>query len=279
MENSFASQSFLGPDSEEILDKVRVAIVGLSGGGSHIVQQLAHVGVGDLLLIDYDRVEHKNLNRMVGASLQDADLAELKTKVMGGVIHRVRPRANVIECPTRWQESAELLRDRDVIFGCVDKFSERQQLEATARRYLIPYIDIGMDVHPVGNGFTVGGQVVLSMPGQPCLRCLGIVSGNRLRQEAAMYGAAGNNPQVVWANGTLASLAVGFFVQLLCPWYDSSPQTILREYDGESHTVTASNKMIYAQESTCAHYSDVSILGDPLYEPCFKHSSDREPSI
>lgn len=92
MENSFASQSFLGPDSEEILDKVRVAIVGLSGGGSHIVQQLAHVGVGDLLLIDYDRVEHKNLNRMVGASLQDADLAELKTKVMGGVIHRVRPR-------------------------------------------------------------------------------------------------------------------------------------------------------------------------------------------
>jgi hypothetical protein len=267
MENSFASQSFLGLDSEEILDKARVAVVGLSGGGSHIVQQLAHVGVGDLLLIDYDRVEHKNLNRMVGASLQDADLAELKTKVMADVIHRVRPRAQVLESPARWQESAELLRDRDVIFGCVDKFSERQQLEATARRYLIPYIDIGMDVHPVGNGFTVGGQVVLSMPGQPCLRCLGIVSDNRLRQEAAMYGAAGNNPQVVWANGTLASLAVGFFVQLLCPWHDSSPQTILREYDGDSHTVSASNKMIYVQDAKCTHYSDVSILGDPSYEP------------
>ena len=261
------SQSFLGTDSESIVSGTRVAIIGLSGGGSHIAQQLAHVRVGNFVLFDYDHVEDRNLNRMVGATEKDARSGTSKVKVMARLIKRVNPDANVMSVPKKWQEEAELLRDCDVIFGCVDSFSERQQIEATARRYLVPYLDVGMDVHSVEDGFSIGGQVVLSMPGGLCLKCYGILTDERLSREAAGYGAAGNRPQVVWANGVLASAAVGVFVQMLCPWSDRKLRGILREYDGESHTLSTSNKIAALGGVLCRHFSDSLSVGDPFWKP------------
>lgn len=261
------SQSFLGTDSERILSGAKVAIIGLSGGGSHIAQQLAHVHVGHFVLFDYDHVEDRNLNRMVSATEKDARRGALKIKVMARLIKRVNPDAKIVLVPKKWQEEAELLRDCDAIFGCVDTFSERQQIEATARRYLVPYLDIGMDVHPVGDGFSIGGQVVLSMQRGLCLKCYGILTDERLSREAAAYGAAGDRPQVVWANGVLASAAVGIFVQMLCPWGDRELRGILREYDGESHTLSTSNRIAVLDGVRCPHFSDPFSVGDPFWKP------------
>jgi hypothetical protein len=80
------------------------------------------------------------------------------------------------------------------------------------RRYLMHYIDIGMDVHgekpPV-----IGGQIVLS-PGRLCMRRMGLLTEAKLAEEAARYGKEGSRPQVVWPNGVLASIAVGLGVEL-----------------------------------------------------------------
>src|SRR5208282_851819 len=115
----------------------------------------------------------------------------------------------------------------------------REQLERFARRHLIPYIDIGMDVHDLGcSEFLIAGQVVLSMPGGPCLRCAGLITDERVAAEANRYGAAGGRPQVVWSNGVLASTAVGIVVQLLTPWSGKPPQFIYLDYDGNCGTVT-----------------------------------------
>ena len=263
----FDSQSFLGPESSEILGKARIAIIGGGGGGSHVAQQSAHVGIGNFLIFDDDHVEHRNLNRMVGATFKDAELGVLKVDVLCRVITGVNPHAKVQPVPKKWQEDAELLRDCDAIFGCVDTFSERQQIETMARRYLIPYVDIGMDVCKVEDGFSIGGQVVLSMPGGLCLRCYGIVTDDRLALEAIEYGAAGSRPQVVWANGVLASTAVGILVQMLCPWRELHLSGILREYDGESHTVSTSNRLAALSSARCSHFSDSTALGDPFWKP------------
>ena len=79
-------QSFLGSDSDATLWRLRVAIVGLGGGGSHIAQQLAHVGVGKFVLIDPDVVEDSNLNRLVGAGARDAIKHTPKVQVLKRVI-------------------------------------------------------------------------------------------------------------------------------------------------------------------------------------------------
>ena len=120
-----------------------------------------------------------------------------------------------------------------------------------------------MDVHENANGFSVSGQAVLSSPGGPCLRCLGIVTDGRIEQEAARYGEAGSRPQVVWVNGVLASLAVGLFAQLVSPWHDAPQLTACCEFDGNKHRVET-NRLDHAELIRCRHYV-ADELGDAFF--------------
>jgi tRNA A37 threonylcarbamoyladenosine dehydratase len=57
----------IGPESDLKLAQAVVAIVGVSGGGSHVFQQLTHQGVGSLVPIDNQVLSETNLGRHVGA--------------------------------------------------------------------------------------------------------------------------------------------------------------------------------------------------------------------
>jgi molybdopterin-synthase adenylyltransferase len=257
-------QSFLGADSETALCRSRAALVGLGGGGSHIAQQLAHIGLGNFLLIDPDFIEDTNLNRLVGGTLEDVRLGAAKVDIAERVIKPVNPAAEVVKRLASWTEVTAELRDVDVIFACVDSMSCRSELESFARRFLIPLIDIGIDVHESSGEFSIGGQVMLSMPGKPCMRCMGLVTDEALAKEAARYGAAGGKPQVVWPNGSLASIAVGFFMKLVTPWETQKATPLLLEYDGDLQTVAPSNKLAYLPQY-CKHFDSLNELGDPFW--------------
>lgn len=262
--NKHQRQSFLGPNSESILRSLRIAIVGVGGGGSHVAQQLAHIGAGNILLLDHDRVEDTNLNRLVGATEEDVKRNALKVEIAKRLIRAIDSRTDVTGFDCLWQNAADVLHDCDVIFGCVDQFTERKQLEIAARRYLTPYIDIGMDVHEAAGRFIIAGQTYLSMPGQPCMSCLGLLPDEAIAREAAEYGAAGSRPQVIWPNGILASLAVGLMMQLVTPWFPGHNVTALLEYDGNSQTVTRSLKLDLLDEIRCPHFCSLQDLGDPF---------------
>jgi molybdopterin-synthase adenylyltransferase len=263
MDNRLVSQSFLGPDSDVTLASLTVGIVGLCGGGSHLVHQLPLVGISKFVLADPDVVEDRNRNRLLGSTPADAATASAKTAVAERVILGINPKAQVTACRSRWQEAIESLRRCDVIFGCVDSYRERDDLERFCRRFLIPYIDLGMDVHEAPGGYSISGQVVLSSPGGPCLWCLGILNEKRLTQEAGRYGEAGSRPQVVWPNGVLASLAVGLLVQLVCPWHGSPQLSACCEFDGNRHRVET-NRLDTAADLRCAHFRGEE-LGDQFF--------------
>lgn len=74
----------------------------------------------------------------------------------------------------------------------------------------------------MGKNYAISGQVIVSMPGEHCIRCYGFITDAKLDEEARLYGDAGANPQVVWPNGVLASTAVGLGVNLVCPWSNSA---------------------------------------------------------
>ena len=257
-------QSFLGENSEEVLAQSRIGIIGLCGGGSHVCQQLAHIGIGRFVTADFDHVENPNLNRMVGSCPADAQSKRAKNEVMKELIHRINPNADV-EIIGRWQERGDLLRTCDIVIGCVDGFTARDELERFCRRFLIPYIDIGMDVHQVSSGYGISGQVALSMPGGHCLWCHGILTEERLAQEQRKYGAAGGKPQVIWPNGVLASIAVGHAVSLLLPWNTDLPLLSLIEYDGNRHLTRPGARLQFIKDTPCLHYGGEAGLGDPFF--------------
>lgn len=247
-------QSFLGGDSEHNLRSAKVGIIGLGGGGSHVAQQLAHIGVAKFVLVDPDHIEDSNLNRLVGGALEDVFKGNLKIRIAERVIRQVVLNPQIEAFAKTWQEVADSLKDCDVIIGGIDSVIAKDDLDRFCRRFLIPYIDMGMDVHKVGGRFLIAGQVVLTTPNAPCLRCMGIVTEKSLAAEARNYGAAGGAPQVIWPNGVLASTAVGLFTQLICPWHDKVPSSAFLEYDGNKHTVVPSKSFALVQSQPCPHF-------------------------
>jgi molybdopterin/thiamine biosynthesis adenylyltransferase len=264
MTHQLDRQSFLGEDSGRIIADLCVGIVGLGGGGSHIAQQLAHVGVQHFVLIDPDIIDSSNLNRLIGGTVSDVLRKRWKTAIAARQIKRINPRTRVLEIRDKWQFRARDFRHCDVLFGAVDSFTEREQLEKAARRYIIPYIDIGMDVFSIGSQYAISGQVALSMPGQSCLRCMGVIREDTLANEANNYGGAGSMPQVVWPNGVLASLAVGIAIQLVTPWHSAHSTATLLEYDGNLQEIKNSESMAYVPIH-CPHFDSINLNGDPWY--------------
>jgi len=121
-----------------------------------------------------------------------------------------------------------------------------------------------MDVYK-GSPYSIAGQVITSMPGEPCFRCVQFIKQEDLEREGARYGEAGTNPQVIWPNGTLASSAVGVFVLLFSPWCDVSQPVSFLGYDGNNLTVEHDARFRFA--GACKHFEPIGDLGDPFWKP------------
>lgn len=258
----YSRQSFLGSSSEAMISQCTIGVVGLGGGGSHIVQQLAHIGFQRFILYDDDVVQESNLNRLIGATTADAHAGTPKLHLAKMMIYRLQPDASVKGFACKWQEQPEPLRQCQIVFGCVDSYKGREELEIACRRYLMHYIDIGMDVHGKEHP-VIGGQVIVSSPGGLCMRCMGFLTDERLAGEAALYGNAGIHPQVVWSNGVLASIAVGLAVDLVTNWTRRECSHAYLVYDGNEATIKESATLRKRERDVCSHFPDRDV-GDPM---------------
>ena len=232
------------------------------------LQQIAHVGFRNVFVADPDIVEESNLNRLVGATAEDVARATPKASVASRTMRGILPKGNYRAERHEWERHTVDLRSVDVVVGCVDSLGQRAALETFCRRFLIPYIDIGMDVARSGDAFKIYGQIALSMPGRPCLRCMGIIDDATISAEerARQYGDAGSKPQVVWPNGVLASTAVGLLVQLFAPWSGQAVDSEHLEYDGNCGTIRRAPRMdaIISHGLVCDHFNPADV-GDPLF--------------
>ncbi|HQU93805.1 MAG TPA: ThiF family adenylyltransferase [Pyrinomonadaceae bacterium] len=261
-EEQYDRQSFLGADAQDIFSNARIGILGLSGGGSHVAQQAAHIGFKNFALFDPQTISRSNLNRLVGATEDDVLAERPKINIAERVIKGVQPDALVEKRMARWQEEPDLFRSCDILVGCLDSYLLRHEMEVSARRYMIPAIDIGMDVYEFEEGkYSISGQIILSMPGQPCMTCLGFLTDAKLALEAGKYGAAGSTPQVVWSNGVLASTAVGLAVELLTNWTDSELPPLYLTYDGRRGLVQQ-HPVLSLPQRPCPHFP-IDKVGDP----------------
>jgi hypothetical protein len=258
-------QSFLGAHSDDLLANTKIAIVGVSGGGSPIAQQAAHVGFGTTHLIDPDVAEEHHKHRLVGISSAAVRHRWNKVRVAERLMKRVHPEGNVVLHPKPWQEVHEVLRSCDLVFACLDGYLARDELERYLRRFDVPLIDIGMDVSQDGEeGYSIVGQAILSMPGRHCLRCFGFVRDELLKQEAARYGAAGERAQVIWPNSALASTAMGMAMQLLTPWRSALTTAPYLVYDGNTLIIAPSPRLEYLS-TKCPHFPAGATRGDVMF--------------
>lgn len=266
MKEKYIRQSFLGENSQEKIEQTEIAVVGFGGGGSHIGQQLLHIGFKKIKVFDADIVEDSNTHRLVGINYPDDVVNQVpKVEVAKRMAKSIQGEITIETYKTTWQENADVLKKCKIIVGCVDSFDQRDQLEVFCRRHGIIFVDIGMVVKSTeGEPPQMSGQVILSLPGHLCMRCMGFITDEKLNQDRSKYGDAGPQPQVIWANGVLASTAVGIVVNQVTGWTGNTDRPIYLSYNANTNELEVHPRLKYTKIQKCSHYNLESV-GEPKF--------------
>lgn len=178
-----------GSKTSKILKRMKVGVVGCSGLGSPVIEQLLRDGVGELVLVDQktDPISEENLNRIYGSSRDDIGILKpdfFKNKIEGYKLGtKVKALVGDV-CSSK--EIMKKLSTCDFILGCTDKFLPRHLLNRLTTFYLIPYIDmaVGLDGDGEGGIDSILGWVRYMIPGESSLLSRRMYSLSILEVEA-----------------------------------------------------------------------------------------------
>jgi len=260
----------IGDRGQQHLRHAKVAVAGLGGGGSHVVQQLAHMGVGDIIGIDFDRAEATNRSRLVGMGWLHDILRTRKTNIMARMVRRInrQVRFTKVPWPVPDQRALDELKRADVIVGCLDTLHARADLQEIAWRYLIPYVDIGLLIQPSDAGVTIGGNVATFIPGSFCAWCIDFLSEAKLSAETGgrprSYLKGGSKQaQVVSFNGLLASQAASEVLQLLTGFAPVTQSLNIKKFNGLDGTLESWE---VRQNRNCSNCQRKLAAGDAVWQ-------------
>ena len=155
------AQTF-GKGTLDLLRTMRVGVIGCSGTGSIIIELLVRNCVGELVIVDDDIVEEKNLNRLINSTIADARKQQPKVLAIERAIQKIGmgTKVDAYQGLTDSPDVVAALVDCDVIFGCVDSAFGRYHLDCLASAYLIPYFDVGVHLEADGKGGIASADAV-----------------------------------------------------------------------------------------------------------------------
>lgn len=106
MLNQFSrTELLIGRSGVEKLQNSKVAVFGIGGVGSYVVEALARAGVGHIIIVDFDKYDITNINRQLGAT--HSTIGKYKTDVMKERILDINPNAIVETYNTNEIEGGE----------------------------------------------------------------------------------------------------------------------------------------------------------------------------
>lgn len=225
-----------GSHFQRLLQEMRIGIVGAGGLGSIVVDQLARLGVSDFVVVDPDRVERSNLNRLVGSTAQDARHGTAKTEVARRLVagvHEGRSRVTMLETAVDDRRAIRALAPCDVLVVATDNHASRLLVQEIGVAYLRPVLHAGVGLEGENGRIrrVLGRATSAPTAGPWCLYCRGVIDPNRAARETAdpehraVYVERGYlpgtpDPAVAWANGALASVAVSMLHDRVFPFRD-----------------------------------------------------------
>jgi molybdopterin/thiamine biosynthesis adenylyltransferase len=214
---------FFGAEGQQRLRQTTVAIVGVGGLGTHVAQQLAHLGIGRLVLIDDEELDETNKNRYVGSYADDPTKGFMKVDIGIRMARLIDPHVQIDRMPVSLLTRAALsrLESVDYVMGCVDNDGARLVLTEHCLAFRRVYIDLASDIDTKSG--TYGGRVFVAQQGDGCLVCLDQLDLMQAREDLEnteqrkareeIYGINRSDldragPSVISINGAVASMGV-----------------------------------------------------------------------
>lgn len=269
-ENEFSlrTRQAFGDYTFDKLNNMKIGVVGCSGTGSPLIEQLVRLGVGSIVIIDPDNVERKNLNRILNTTIEDADMGRFKTDVLSDAIKKIGINTEIISFNQNLYDCIEAIEDLilcDVVFGCVDSVDGRHLISQLTNFYSIPYFDIGVRLDADGKGGINGINASINyiQPGCSSLLSRGLYTPKRLYDESLLrqnpndfkelekqgyvHNANVDRPAVISVNMQISSMAINELLNRLHPYKDETPDKyarVMMDYTGGCVINQAENEFI-----------------------------------
>ena len=238
-----------GQHRQLVLSSLRIGIVGLGSVGSIIAETLARIGATDILLVDADRVEEHNLDRLLFATA--GDIGRYKVDVVKEHLKQSATATRFhVDARRAWaqeHDAYEAALDCDVLFAAVDRPLPKDLLNNIAFVHCIPVIFGGIRVatKPDGSLADAAWSVVRVGPKSRCLRCDGQYTTSDVIMEHdgslddpnyVVQGAAASevrgNENVFPFSANLGSLMVLEMLRSILrePWWPQAPTKLHYTY-------------------------------------------------
>lgn len=195
------AQAF-GEGTFDKLKQLKIGVVGCSGTGSPVIEQMVRLGIGKLVIVDPDKVELKNLNRILNTKRNDALNHRQKVLVLKEAILAFDLGTEIEAYSANLYNSISCLKDLatcDILFGCVDSIDGRDLLNRLSTYYLIPYFDLGIKLEADGTGgiSKIVGTVHYIQPGKSSLMSRGMYDSEDLKASGLLRMYPDQFPEMV----------------------------------------------------------------------------------
>ncbi|MGB0929775.1 MAG: ThiF family adenylyltransferase [Chitinophagales bacterium] len=131
--------------SNELINKIKrfnVAICGAGALGGNITESLARSGFGQLKVIDFDRIEERNLSTQ---PFQKSDIGAFKAQMMANNLYRaVGARVDGVIKKLEENNVHKLLRGSDLVIDVFDNSVSRQVVKDYCMDKKIPCLHVGL---------------------------------------------------------------------------------------------------------------------------------------
>ncbi len=141
MQNQFSrTEMLIGKENVEKLKKAKVAVFGIGGVGSYVVEGLVRAGVSHFVLVDNDEIDITNLNRQIIATHET--IGKAKVQIAKNRILEINPDAKVEIFPEFFMPETKGILDEkvDYVVDCVDTVTAKIELVVRAKNLNIPII-------------------------------------------------------------------------------------------------------------------------------------------
>ena len=140
MLNQFSrTELLIGKDGEEKLKSAKVAVFGVGGVGSFVVEGLVRAGVGNIVIIDDDKICLTNLNRQIMATRKT--IGKYKVDIMKDRILEINPDANVETYKEFYMPDSDtniITDDLSYVADCVDTVTAKIEIIMKCKEANVP---------------------------------------------------------------------------------------------------------------------------------------------
>jgi molybdopterin/thiamine biosynthesis adenylyltransferase len=164
LEDRYSRQKSIAGWDQKALAKAKILVAGAGALGNEVLKNLALIGVGNLLIVDFDRVEISNLSRTV--LFDEGDIGRPKASTAARALERLNPEIQVeaMDGDLETDLGAGEIRDCDLVLGCLDSIYARWVLNRACQKAGRPWINAGINASV--------GEVSLYVPGKgACYEC------------------------------------------------------------------------------------------------------------